>query len=229
MLVLAIGCCAQLRLQVKQFVQVWIGLFAIMLVLWLVQGHIFRQLKRQWASANQENEEDIARDLWNTSDPYVQAQRKNKRQLMELMATAYDEVVRPLEPYVYAFVVFAIPAIIMSTDWCAGASEPAAPSVNCQHVAEMLLSLRTLATVAVYFRGATSRAELYAGRALRTKISARLKGQVLGLFGVHTRSAGVRYHAEDEVNMIPANAESDPEDSPEDLSYASALDADTQL
>ena len=211
---------------VKGFVQSWIGLFCAMLVTWLYQGYIFRGLKQDWAGANQESEEDIARDLWNTSDPYVQAQRKNKRQLMELIATGYDEVAKPLAPYVLTFIAFAIPA----TDWCKTNSAAASPSVNCQHVAEMILSLRTLATVAVYFRTAATRAELYAGRTLLGKIVARLKGQVLGLCGVHTRGAGVRYRA-DEVKMIPANgdSESGSEGDPEDLSYASALDADTKF
>ena len=216
---------------VEGFVQAWIGFFCVLLVTWLYQVHVFRGLKQDWAGANQESEEDIARDLWKTSDPYVQAQRKKKRQLMELITTGYDEVAKPLAPYVLTFIAFAIPAVIMATNWCKINSAAASPSVNCQHVAEMFLSLRTLATVGVYFRTAETRAELYAGRTLLGKIGARLKGQVLALCGVHTRGAGVRYRATDEVKMIPANgdSESGSEGDPDDLSYASALDADTKF
>ena len=57
-----------------------------------------------------------------------------------------------------------------------------------------------------------------------------ISARVLRRCGVHTRGAGVRIaHTEDEVKMIPANDDSDPEAAPEDLSYASALDADTLL
>ena len=51
----------------------------------------------------------------------------------------------------------------MATDYCGSRSEPveAVTSVNCQHVCEMVLAMRTFVTACVYFRDPRCRAQLW--------------------------------------------------------------------
>ena len=85
---------------VELFVQIWLVLLTGMVALWFVQLWIHHKLKREWAKNVAENEDDMKRDLWNTSDPYVLGRRKLRIQLLDLIADARDEIARPLEPYV---------------------------------------------------------------------------------------------------------------------------------
>ena len=41
-----------------------------------------------------------------------------RRRLLEARREAFNEVARPLEPYIAVFVVFAAPAVLMSTTYC---------------------------------------------------------------------------------------------------------------
>ena len=56
--------------------------------------------------------------------------------------------------YVAVFVVFGVPAIVMATETCN------TNTGNCNVICEMVLSLRSLADVAVFFSDPQSRAQL---------------------------------------------------------------------
>ena len=76
------------------------------------------------------------------------------------------------------FVLFSIPAIVMATDWCEDQSNNSElhGTASCDTVAPMFLSLRTLATVSVYFCDPQCRAELLDRATLRRKVWLRLCG-----------------------------------------------------
>ena len=92
--------------------------------------------------------------LWgNLSLASVQA-RSTKKKLLDLQKAGITEVAKPLEKYVAVFVVFGVPAIIMATQTCDTGTG------NCNVICEMVLSLRSLADVAVFFSDPQSRAQL---------------------------------------------------------------------
>jgi hypothetical protein len=103
------------------------------------------------------------------------------------MKEAYDEIARPLEPYVIVFIVFGIPACVMATDYCrdnSSAKTDAAVGVRssrvisykiCDVACELALAFRSLATVMVYFASRQNRSQLLAvgtlGRRLRDRVT----------------------------------------------------------
>ena len=137
---------------------------------------------------------------------YVEGQRATKRRLLDLITEGYDEIARPLEAYVATFVLFAVPAVLMASDYCEESSEPASGKINCQHACEMVLALRTLATVWVYYRNKASRDQLRDIAELRRRIWWRLRAltkQVSAVARPGSRGRAVRYAKEDQVHMIP--------------------------
>ena len=166
---------------VETFVQVWLVLLFAMAATWSYQRFfLFRKLKAEWDARVTEAEEAWNRDLWNRGDKYVEEERKRRRQLLDLIEEGYDEVVKPLEPYVATFILFAVPAVFMATDYCGKRSDPteAVTSVNCQHVCELVLSLRTLATVGVYYSNPRARAQLWNLRQLFRQIWWRFRDSI---------------------------------------------------
>lgn len=173
---------------------------------------LFARLKKEWDGGLDEATSDWDRDLWKTEDSYIAGQRANKRRLLDLIAEGYDEIVRPLEPYVATFVLFGAPAVLMATNWCERRSLPKTADlhVNCQHGSEMVLALRTLATVGIYFRDQRSRRQLWRFGELRRRAWQRLRlwfaAQGIGATpAVSTRGRGRRVRitsAEDEVKII---------------------------
>ena len=69
------------------------------------------------------------------------------------------QVASPLEAYIVVFMVWSIPAIVMTTDRCEQQTSLHL-TVGCQHICQMLLSLRPLSTAAVFFMDSGRRAEL---------------------------------------------------------------------
>ena len=155
----------------------WLWFLGVVLAAWIGQRVYLHTLSLEWSAASESNEEDMARDLWNVSDPYVQGQRANKRLLLAKRKEGYIEVARPLEPYIAVFVAFSIPAIVMATDFCTTINDKdAATMVSCDVICEMVLSLRTMATVMVYFANPQCRGELLDHATLRRKVWLRLRG-----------------------------------------------------
>ena len=81
---------------------------------------------------------------------------------------AYEEVAKPLEPYVVVFVLFAVPAAVMATDYCVDHSSAQSTASTasegnrdttdvfgahnihyglCDVTCEMILAFRSIATV----------------------------------------------------------------------------------
>ena len=219
------GLLAKYDTLVETFVQVWLGLLGIMVAMWVYQRmFLFEGLKKQWDTGLTEAEEQWDRDLW-ADDEHTRFQRANKRRLLDVIEEGYLEIVKPLEPYVATYIIFGVPAILMATSWCGGHSEAATPTVNCQHLCEMVLALRTLVTVGVYFSDAASREQLCDVRKLRLRVWHRMRPSA-GAGPDRARHARVTYIKEDEVRIIPSREdEVSTEDHVEtniDISYAEA-------
>ena len=71
------------------------------------------------------------------------------------------------------FMLFSIPAVLMSTDYCVDLSdEPTGP--GCQSLCECVLALRSLATVLVFFSDQQCRDELLDYKTLLSRCRRRL-------------------------------------------------------
>jgi serine/threonine protein kinase len=113
-----------------------------------------------------------------------------RRRLLEARREAFNEVARPLEPYIAVFVVFAAPAFVMSTRFCQnhsganaviGADDGGVGSLSytygtCDVWCEFVLAFRSLASVAVYLASRKRLAELVGVRTTLRKLCTRVVG-----------------------------------------------------
>jgi hypothetical protein len=108
-----------------------------------------------------------------------------------LRREAFNAVAKPLEPYIFVFVMFTAPAFIMSTPFCqnhSGASTTTTESFvdaftdlsygTCDVWCELTLAFRSIGTVAVYLVSRKRRAELVAVRTTWRKLCTRVVGCV---------------------------------------------------
>jgi hypothetical protein len=145
-----------------------------------------------------------------------------RRRLLEARREAFNEVARPLEPYIAVFVVFAAPAFVMSTRFCQSHSGASAVigrihgvGVNndssnftygtCDVWCEFVLAFRSLASVAVYLASRKRLAELIGVRTTLRKLCTR----VLGCISCTPASYALLDHGHgiemDTLNERPAN------------------------
>eukprot|EP00041_Stephanoeca_diplocostata_P007209 m.100236 g.100236 ORF g.100236 m.100236 type:complete len:223 (+) comp16780_c3_seq3:2-670(+) len=150
-------------------VRVWLGPFALSLVLWVLSRVQYHALLRTWATEHAAAAAVWSRDLWAVSDQ-VQVQRQER--VLVLRREAFDAIARPLEPYVAVFVVFGIPAVVISTDFCQRIS--AHENEFCQMPCEMVLALRSTATGLVYFWQREHRQQLWHGGELWSRLRRRM-------------------------------------------------------
>lgn len=80
--------------------------------MWCNLRRLFTRLTALWQQTCIEADE--SNKLYGTP----KGERYTKGKLLSLVKCSYDEVARPLEPYVAVFAFFGIPAIIMATDFC---------------------------------------------------------------------------------------------------------------
>ena len=183
---------------IRRLLDGWIGLFVVFVLAWLCQRLHLRQLLREWREARTDARQDWKRDLWNTSNPAVQEERDRKKQLLTLQRESYLELAKPLEPYVGVFVAFSIPAIVLSTRWCDEQSNRiwdrgSGPAITCWNTCILILSLRSLATAAVYFSDPQCRAELLDVGTLGRKFWGRLCGFCAWAVGHESGGRGLRF------------------------------------
>jgi hypothetical protein len=101
---------------VRRMLQVWDGLLGVAVIAWggLRVAHAsaewswHRQVRASAMEEEQDEWADTRRSHWET-----------KWRLARLQKAGYKEVAKPLEPYVLVFIVFGVPAVIMSTTACA--------------------------------------------------------------------------------------------------------------
>ena len=100
---------------VQRMLVAWSCLLGLAIVLWVYLRWIFAGLTARWSVSLADAEKQWDRDLW---APSQQGIRQSKRRLLELIKEGYDELARPLEPFVAIFIFFGIPACVMATDFC---------------------------------------------------------------------------------------------------------------
>ena len=94
------------------------------------------------------------------------------------------------------FVVFSVPAIIMATDYCSKNQAAAQQSTStnpypCDQVAQLVLSMRSLATAIIYFRHRDRRCELLDFGVLCRKVCRRLRADARWCTGAATGGRAV--------------------------------------
>ena len=95
---------------------------------------------------------------------------------------------------IVVFVLFSIPAIIMATDYCETNEQKGFVTQNpypCDQVAQMVLSMRSLATALIFFCDRGRRAELLDFRVLCRKVWRRLKADARLCAGTATGGRAV--------------------------------------
>jgi len=156
---------------VQQMLQVWDGILGIAIVMWGGLRIAHSTVLKTWRGAVATAQQNEDNDEWKLT-------RKSawlaKRRLLDAQCAAYREVARPLEPYVLVFVIFGVPAMLMSTDYCQDRSGVIIDKVEvtleehqplkygmCDVWCELALSLRSLAAVIVYLTPKARRIEFF--------------------------------------------------------------------
>eukprot|EP00040_Diaphanoeca_grandis_P035955 m.227430 g.227430 ORF g.227430 m.227430 type:complete len:1154 (-) comp33520_c1_seq1:83-3544(-) len=188
---------------VTNMIQTWLVLLLLMFMLWGYQRFLFARMHREML---------IARDRVTVEVSTQHFQGNHKLTLLELQLAGWTEVAKPLEPYVAVFILFAIPATVMGTDTCESDSNlaDADHDVSCEHICEMVLALRTLATVLVYFSFKENRVQLFNFRLLCVKVGRRFVGHITCSKASASSSRTVRFSRGDgleSVELIPGNDE----------------------
>ena len=159
----------------------WVTLFGVCLVLWIGLKHQLHKLTAEWEAVMADAEEEWQHeDQWLKPDTAVNEARDRMLLLIQLQkqrAQSYEEVVLPLQPYVWTFLAFSIPAIVMAIDYCGTQNarvneRQSGPELGCFAGCYMVLSLRPLATATVYFLDQQCRAELLGYTAVYARSSA---------------------------------------------------------
>jgi hypothetical protein len=155
-------------------------------VLRVLHLHALRVLRTETAAAAR----DEAADLWVGTRRSVWDAR---REVLVARREAFDDVAKPLEPYIFVFMMFSAPAFVMSTPLCqrySGASSAGGVGASlgsnggtrdftygtCNVWCEFALAFRSLGTVAVYLLPRERRVELVAVRSTWHKLYARVLG-----------------------------------------------------
>ena len=174
---------------VMTMVQLWLGVLGALLLVWVYQRAVYHSLMAQYRRAHDDADALTAGE--SLFEAFLSGKvPERQRALLELRKEGYEQLARPLERYIAVFVAFGIPAVVMGLGWCEAMSEPANLTVSCQHLCEMFLSVRTLATVCVYFGDPAARAQLLDWRELGVK----LRKRVAGLAGRSSAGNRVRFH-----------------------------------
>ena len=203
----------------------WICLLGIVMAMWIYLRWLFFKIVREWQEHLKIKEDEWNRDLW---APSQQAERENKLRVLLMAREAHEEVAKPLEPYVFVFVLFCVPAAVMATDYCvehsharaawnspadqSGANLTSANNGNhfisnglCDVTCEMILAFRTIATIVAYFAWREHRVNAFDVRAVVRKLRSRFCN--CACFG-SDRKGGVKFASYEHINevfMIPRN------------------------
>ena len=140
-------------------------------MLWFYQRLCLHRLLEQWDDARIEAEQEVEA-VFNAEARALLL--NTKRALLHAAKEAYNEVARPLEPYIAIFVAFSVPAIVTATTPCEEQTGRHL-TVGCQHICQMLLTLRPIATAAVFFAGGQCRKQLLSGADLARRVWLRLR------------------------------------------------------
>eukprot|EP00038_Savillea_parva_P010982 m.194261 g.194261 ORF g.194261 m.194261 type:complete len:1160 (-) comp19138_c0_seq1:40-3519(-) len=189
---------------------VWNGFAGGAFVGWLVFRFSHFRLLQSWHKEMEASISSERDDEWAATR---RAAYRTRRMTLEYHRAAYAEVARPLEPYVFVLLCFAVPAVFMSVPYCVSRSKAeflhygvvgprnvtghnmsgSGVFATCSLWCELIISFRSLATVIVFFASQERRAELWDIRRVWSLLVARLCGCRLGRSGASGRKHV--YHA----------------------------------
>eukprot|EP00041_Stephanoeca_diplocostata_P003303 m.33319 g.33319 ORF g.33319 m.33319 type:complete len:409 (-) comp14226_c0_seq1:534-1760(-) len=149
--------------------RVWLLPLFVSMLLWITSRYLYHRLCVQWHLDYVQALKRWNRDHWGQGDQCVVTVQSK---LLHLRKEAYDEITKPLEPYIVVFAIFAIPAAVMSTDKCIHESMPPG---YCTVPCETILAARSFATACVYFWKSEHREELFQLRRLFFKLRMRIQ------------------------------------------------------
>lgn len=171
---------------VQYMLLTWDGFLAVAILLWIRLRVIYHFAMHQWRRQSQTVDE------LEKTDPWVETRQSEwgcRRDNLRLEQDFYDNIAGPLEKYVWVFVAFACPAVLMSTDYCQNrsAAQDDISTIgddsgatfhfgSCNLWCEFALSFRSIATVAIYLRSKQRRVELFSLRTLCHRLCNRLCG-----------------------------------------------------
>lgn len=129
----------------------WLAPLGVVVVLWLYFRFMLYRMMNNWKFVAAKELQVLENEFPDDGCKFNDIVRDRKIKLLVLQRDAYLEIAKPLEIYVALFIFFSIPAIIMATDWCAVNNQNFTDTVNCNTVAELVLAVRSIATVLVFF------------------------------------------------------------------------------
>jgi hypothetical protein len=160
---------------VRWMLMVWDFLVCAALLLWVVLRIVHYDAMRALRV------EAAAEAFAEATDEWAATRRSAwgaRRQLLNARREAFDTVVKPLEPYVVVFIIFALPAFVMSTEFCRSHSGVTSSDVGvtmggnvalglaamdfgtCDVWCELALAFRSLGTVVVFLMRRERRVEV---------------------------------------------------------------------
>lgn len=201
---------------VERTMRIWLYILAVVVVGWAYQRFfLFERLRSEIRLALRDADEADVGAVFT-------GKRVSTRHLLVLRQQAFDEIARPLEKYVAIFIFFGIPAAFMATPYCSTNSGKAGEDiVDCQHVMEAVLALRTPATVAVYVMVSGNREQFKFSNVgeLLSRVWSRFKANVLCGHAGRGEKVGFRDDTT-EMLLIPSRLRDDNDSDPRPLSSA---------
>jgi len=178
----------------------WFVVFGLALLSWVIMRIILWQKQKDWMTAYNFRSKQWERDNWENSDQDVRLMHQQKT-LLNMERQSYRDIAEPLERYVFVFLMFLPPAIVIATDFCSANSEN--KDTTCQVPCEMILAFRSLASSLVYFTIKENRQQLYNWRNIPQKLLSRTKRSLKQKRQGSNKSLNrVNFSSENEVNLV---------------------------
>eukprot|EP00035_Acanthoeca_spectabilis_P007620 m.139478 g.139478 ORF g.139478 m.139478 type:complete len:1141 (-) comp14018_c0_seq2:130-3552(-) len=183
---------------VSTMLWVFNGLLGVTVLAWAGLRLAYRRAVRRWRLKADAIVHEEEQDVWRETR---RSEWASRLQLAELQREGYVEIAAPLQPYVLVFLLFGIPAVVMSTNYCqaksgaviselalgASGTERNVTFGECSVWCEFALAFRSLGAVAVYLLQPDRRAECFRLPTLARKLWARVRQ--LGSRGEDRRAA----------------------------------------
>ena len=192
---------------------------------WIYQRMLYRELLKDWKRAKDRNDDFEETDVMAMIglDPHSEIRSK----LLALKKEAYDDVVKPLKPYVVVIILFMVPQAIAVSKKCQVQTEDTLEqgeygdgdaALPCQYFCELAFAFRTVALALVYIlrsnRHGWARSELLGVVGLFRRAWSRAAiasgcGAAVGSRVGAANSGHVRFGADeiDGVHLVPADGE----------------------
>ena len=190
---------------IQEMLVAWDVLVGIAIALWFVLRSMHRNVLRALRADMAAVLEAEAQDVWARTR---RSDWDDRRRLLLAQQEAFSEVAKPLEPYLLVFVVFAVPAFVMSTSFCQRHSGAQTQQLTaeaggfgtsgftygaCDVSCELVLAFRSICTVFIYLLPRERRTELIKVCTTWRKLRSRVMG------GFH-RTNAPPYSSRDDVD-----------------------------